>query len=81
MMISNYKSNHTSDKESSCYCSNNTLAFNNNFKLTETQNSIPEKEKYIQGNTSNNYENYTLDDRKKVFELERQVSYLMEDNK
>lgn len=79
-MFSSYKSNQTSEKEGSCCCSHTTFGLNSNFKLNDT-NNISEKEKSLQQNILSNCDSYTIDDKKRIYELERQVNYLMEDNK
>jgi hypothetical protein len=77
MMFSSYKSS-ASEKDACCCCSNNTQIFSNNLRGVEHNYS---KERSIHQNTFNNFDSYIQDDKKKVFELERQMGYLIQDNK
>ena len=44
-------------------------------------NNTSAREKSMQQNILGNYDSYIMDDKKKMYELERQVGYLIQDNK
>ena len=57
-----------------------TYGCSSNIRLTDMNNTSA-REKSMQQNILGNYDSYIMDDKKKMYELERQVGYLIQDNK
>lgn len=80
MMFSSYKSDKyetnkgESDREQCCCCSNNTYLYSQFRTLDQNMSKEPISR------ICSNIDSYQTDDRKKLYELERQVGYLMQDN-
>ena len=86
VMFSSYKSekyttqNADTDKEPCWCCSNNTHIFNSQFKTLDKENNVS-RERTSHMNALSGFDSYISDDKKRMFELERQVGYLIQDNK